>query len=288
MKVHARLFLLIGILALCLPALFLACGGEEPSSSTPAVESRPTEAAGTGNGGGGDAGGATPTEASGATGEITAANILGGAGSMDSGRAEGKFASVSAGSDHNCGLRVDGSVACWGNNKFAQAPPPSEKATATEAPRATGEISATAGVGVVGDAGGRVTKGKFASVSAGYDHNCGLRVDGSVACWGNNEFGQATPPEGEFVSVSAGYTYNCGVRVDGSVACWGGNDFGEITPPEGEFASVSSGRGHICGLRADGSVICWGNDRDDGQATPLLSLTVPQELHPPFPSCSSV
>ena len=56
--------------------------------------------------------------------------------------------------------------------------------------------------------------------------------------------------------------------MDGSVACWGGNDFGEITPPEGEFASVSSGRGHICGVRADGSVICWGNDRGDGQATP--------------------
>ena len=73
-------------------------------------------------------------------------------------------------------------------------------------------------------------------------------------------------PEGEFASVSAGYTYNCGVRVDGSVACWGGNDFGEITPPEGEFASVSSGRGHICGLRVDGSVACWGDDVP-GQAT---------------------
>ena len=29
-------------------------------------------------------------------------------------------------------------------------------------------------------------KGEFASVSAGYEHSCGLRVDGSVACWGDD------------------------------------------------------------------------------------------------------
>ena len=78
MRTHSRLFLLIGILALWLPALLLACGGDEPTGSTPAVESRPTEAVGTGNGGEGDAGGATPTETPGATGEISATNIPGG------------------------------------------------------------------------------------------------------------------------------------------------------------------------------------------------------------------
>ena len=46
-------------------------------------------------------------------------------------------------------------------------------------------------------------------------------TDGSVACWGNGDFGQATPPAGEFSSVSAGYGYTCGVRTDGAVACWG-------------------------------------------------------------------
>ena len=66
-------------------------------------------------------------------------------------------------------------------------------------------------------------RGEFASVSAGGRHNCGVRVDGSVACWGNNEYGQATPPEGEFASVSAQGARTCGVRVDGygSLACWG-------------------------------------------------------------------
>ena len=31
------------------------------------------------------------------------------------------------------------------------------------------------------------------------------------------------PPGGEFISVSAGNNHTCGVRTDGSVACWGSN-----------------------------------------------------------------
>ena len=86
--------------------------------------------------------------------------------------------------------------------------------------------------------------GEFISVSAGDDHTCGVRTDGSVACWGSNtsfgEFaGQATPPAGQFVSVSAGFDHTCGIRADASVACWGDGYDGQDTPPEGGFVSVS-------------------------------------------------
>ena len=101
---------------------------------------------------------------------------------------------------------------------------------------------------------------KWASVSAGGNHTCGLRADGAVACWGSDEYGQATPPEGQFASVSARWRHTCGLRVDGSVACWGWDEYGQATPPEGEFTSVSAGIGHTCGLRVDGSVACWGFD----------------------------
>ena len=65
-----------------------------------------------------------------------------------------------------------------------------------------------------------------------------MRSDGSVACWGYDESGQATPPAGSFASVSAGSSHTCGVRSDGSVACWGYNEDGESTPPAGSFVSV--------------------------------------------------
>ncbi len=114
---------------------------------------------------------------------------------------------------------------------------------------------------------GAKAKGGFDSVSAGKEHTCGVRADGSVACWGGNQNGQATPPEEAFTSVSAGYDHTCGVRADGFVACWGSDGRGQATPPEGQFASVSAGGGHTCGVTTGGFVACWGSDRR-GKGTP--------------------
>ena len=114
---------------------------------------------------------------------------------------------------------------------------------------------------------GRPTAGSFVSVSAGWSHTCGVRRDGSVACWGEDEHGQAAPLAGSFVSVSAGQWHTCGLRSDGSVACWGRDDDGQATPPAGSFDSVRAGQWHTCGVRSNGAVACWGFDFD-GQATP--------------------
>ena len=39
----------------------------------------------------------------------------------------------------------------------------------------------------------------FRSLTAGYGHSCGIRTDGTVACWGDDYFGQASPPAGTFL-----------------------------------------------------------------------------------------
>ena len=61
-----------------------------------------------------------------------------------------------------------------------------------------------------------------------------LRRDGNVACWGDNEFGEAPPAgvPGDFVAIAAGGAHSLALRVDGSIACWGDNDDGEA-PPDG-------------------------------------------------------
>ena len=151
---------------------------------------------------------------------------------------------LSAGGSHTCGLRADGTLACWGGNDYGQSTPPADVFTA-----------------------GVFTQGVFTQVSAGFYHTCGLRADGTLACWGLNDYGQSTPPAGVFTQVRAGGLHTCGLRADGTLACWGNDVKGQSTPPAGVFTQVHTGFGHTCGLRADGTLACWGWN-DAGQSTP--------------------
>ena len=98
---------------------------------------------------------------------------------------------------------------------------------------------------------------------------CGLRVDGSLACWSQRDNDPAavlSPPAGVFESVSVGVLYACAIRVGGQVACWGeetpGYSFGQASPPDGSFRSVATNWLYSCGLRTDGEVECWGLRED--------------------------
>lgn len=113
----------------------------------------------------------------------------------------------------------------------------------------------------------------WSTVSAGYDHTCGVRTDGSVACWGANDDGQATPPQGTFHSVSAGWFHTCGLRTNGLVSCWGSNEdldrrhSGQAMPPARSFLIVAAGGAHTCGLLTDYTIACWGAN-NYGQSAP--------------------
>ncbi len=111
------------------------------------------------------------------------------------------------------------------------------------------------------------------TLSAGGLHTCGLKSDGTVACWGNNDYGQAIPPAGTFTQVSAGSDQTCGLKSDGTVACWGYNVFGQATPPPGTFTQLSAGFHHTCGVKGDGTVACWGDNKDGQSGTQLLTGT---------------
>jgi hypothetical protein len=119
--------------------------------------------------------------------------------------------------------------------------------------------------------------GTFMQVSAGGSHTCGLRSDGTLACWGDNGYGQAAPPDGTFTQVSAGGLHTCGLRSDGILACWGDNGYGQSTPPDGMFTQVSAGRFHTCGLRSDGTLACWGAGTGNTGATPDYGQSIPPD-----------
>ena len=154
-----------------------------------------------------------------------------------------RFTTISSSSSHACGLRDDGTVVCWGRNRQGQASPPSGL-NLTATPTAQPPVD-------------------IVLVSSGGFHTCALDLGGKAACWGPSWWrGRLT---GQYSSISSGEYHSCGLRLDGAVACRGGDYEGQLMAPKDEvFESISSGGRHTCGLRVDGSIKCWGNN-DHGQ-----------------------
>ena len=96
--------------------------------------------------------------------------------------------------------------------------------------------------------------------AGGWFHNCALKKDQSIVCWGNNYAGAAEPPSGTFVALDVGSRQGCAIRTDKSLACWGGTNVAARTPPAGDdFTSVACGDESCCALHEDGSIACWGS-----------------------------
>ena len=201
------------------------------------------------------------------------------------GQAEGKpgpFTQVSAGVANTCGLKTNGVVECWGDTldlvnglhagPFTQVDVALNRACALT-PSAMGTPSMPAGVHCWEFGYDEVRSGNYTQITLGGYHNCALWVTGNADCWGDNLYGQSSPPSDDFLQISAGHLFTCGVRIGGSVACWGYNFYGQVAdapPITSKFKQVAAGSGHACAVTLDGyHVSCWGRN-DRGQATPTL------------------
>jgi alpha-tubulin suppressor-like RCC1 family protein len=85
----------------------------------------------------------------------------------------GAVTQVYAGGAHTCAQRVDGSLWCWGSNRFGQLGTGDTNARLAPQPVAP-DVLGTA----------------VSAVYTGGAHTCAVKVDGSVWCWGNNQYGQ--------------------------------------------------------------------------------------------------
>lgn len=156
--------------------------------------------------------------------------------------------SISAGGYMSCGVQLDGTAACWGENGM----PSNDTANTSPGGAATPPAGAT-----------------FRVVTAGYATACGVKTDQTLVCWGSNRFNKHAVPSGTFTHVVPGLNYVCAIRTDGTIACWGGDD-PAVEPdqkvirdvPAGQFSQVTLGTRHACALRADGSgtIVCWGHN----------------------------
>lgn len=189
---------------------------------------------------------------------------------------------VSAGGNHTCVLKNDSSVFCWGANNDGRL---GDNTT----------IQRNAPVQVLGVGGIGMFSGVTQLTSHG-SHNCALRTDGGVYCWGFNisgELGDNTTSDrhvpvqvlgvggigtlSNITEIAAGSNHSCALNASGNLFCWGSNDWGQLgdntttqhlTPAQvhdvdgsgvlSDVSDVAGGGAQSCALKVDGSVNCWG------------------------------
>ena len=193
----------------------------------------------------------------------------------------GEWSMVAAGGSHTCAIRNDGTLRCWGNNEFGQL-----------------------GNGLSGYGEGSLSPDvvnssiNWSDITAGSNFSCGIKVDGTLWCWGQNFFGQlgqgnsggqgtySVPTqiglESQWRSVKAGGTgdHVCAYKQDDSFWCWGDNGFGQLgegsvvdgtnqyslvpvpVNSDTDWASISLGFYHSCAIKDNGSLWCWGDNMD--------------------------
>ncbi len=208
----------------------------------------------------------------------------------------GRFVAVASGQWHSCGIRADKTIECWMDDaarlavgnfhqisldsiaEITAADPElmvqvlsdeslelSQESLQLLEEVLDGANAEEFNVALVGVEAARETisrrltppPGQFTALSVGGAHSCGLRTDGTIACWGDNDMGELFAPSGQFTAVSSGAFHSCGLRVDGIIECWGEAASFQWEIPPGQFVDVTSGSLHSCGLRVDGTVACW-------------------------------
>ena len=201
----------------------------------------------------------------------------------------GTFSDVSqliAGDSDTCALKSDGTVFCWGDDNYGQL---GNIYGPTQYPYMYVPTEVQDELGTQGNLSnvGRLIGGK--------SHNCAIKLDGSVFCWGGDWLGQlgnnstenSEIPVGvvdmsylnNVSHISGGDSYTCSLKSDGTVFCWGWNVFGQLgnnsttdsqipvqvvdAGGSGHLTGVSqvaSGGYHTCALKSDGTVFCWGDN----------------------------
>ena len=141
---------------------------------------------------------------------------------------------LSAGNNFNCAIIDGGDVKCWGYNGNGQ--------LGLGSYTTLGDSS-----NEMGDHLPALTLGQPAvDVSAGYDRACAVLLDGTLKCWGHNNYGQlglghtSQRPSPTTVDlgtgmvakdVEAGTQETCVIMVSGQVKCWGRDYRGVLGNP---------------------------------------------------------
>ena len=182
----------------------------------------------------------------------------------------GSFRAVAAGGSHTCAIGSDDTITCWGDNAHGQTDAPQGTFRAV----AAGQFHTCAHKQrrhhrLLGRAStARRTRPSLApKPSPPQFHGCAIGSDDTIACWGENFYGQADAPSGTFKALAVGEFHTCAIRSDDTIACWGNRSTCvdsvcspnlRFMSPSGTFKALGSGPDYACAIGSDDTIACWG------------------------------
>ncbi len=209
---------------------------------------------------------------------------------------EGTPFSIMASNNVSCGIRVDGTAWCWGEDT-------------------DGQLGTASSPGIqplpLEISGNRQWK----NISGGDFYSCGVTTDGKGWCWGNGASGKlgngtyattnvplevANGHSWKVISTSQNH-HTCGITTAGEAWCWGYAEYGRrgdnvsvantaLSPVKvhddttatgwNDWVSISAGLAHTCGIRANGEAWCWGRGAEGALGNgALANASRPVKVH---------
>lgn len=146
-------------------------------------------------------------------------------------------------SSHLCGVRPNGTVACWGLDVSGQLGRGSASSSMLEPDSVLG-VNQAVDVAMVGDT------------------SCAILKDGTALCWGAGFGARATAITGVVAAkqLTAGMGEYCAVEASGDVVCWGTDGIAAVRSGLRDVHSVAWGDRHGCALTSAGAVWCLGGN----------------------------
>jgi hypothetical protein len=122
------------------------------------------------------------------------------------------------------------------------------------------------------------------AVAGGGYHSLGLKSNGTIVAWGNNDYGQCNvpAPNADFIAVAGGDWHSLGLKSDGTIVAWGDNGYGQcnVPAPNADFIAVAGGYRHSLGLKR--SSVAGIEDHGSGDVPGASSLAIRSVFPNPF------
>ena len=129
----------------------------------------------------------------------------------------------------------------------------------------------------------------------GYTCDCLGTGKGGPFCESTDDDGGTAPASSRVLRISGLYTSTCALMMDGTVRCWGRNEFGELGDGSRSNRSLATqvknlsrvkdldvGLLRACAVLEDGSLQCWGTNGTgqlhDGSNNDRTTPTVAQGI----------